>query len=917
LFRSGGKQTALASGGAFVTGLTFRGSPGGAGEDQNGWLGMQITVGSRNLMVTALGRWVLPGNSATHTLQILDAASQSQIGPPVTVNLGGATPNQFRYATLSSSVILAAGRSYFIVSSENQYAPGNDQLWLNSSASTFTTTGDATLNGSAEQDVFRNGQWFLSNEPHQMHGPVNFQYTATSALATFPSTPFVPLGRSTFPIDPQAVIVASGTTILDAKTMQYDFRHPAVNSVVIQWWIDGQPVGPQILGPQNPVDAGVGPFWPFTLDTTTLTDGTHAVFLQCVDVRPNSANNAPAYVYQSLSLNLIVQNTGPLNGAQRIPIAPYDSGGYQGPPMPDWAQYNGDPTRSVNGFPYPTPPIPPATSPSSPYFTNPALLRSPDNYYCIDLPKLKTHEYEYDYTVVTTPQGGVLTGATNPSISPTFDAQVAALDLAHFTWEGFRCDSRVDPFSTWIAEISDNGFVGTEMLGRVVWTDIQGNITTLAGLTLDRTNKLAYHNGIALQLTAAQNETRYKVVGNVTGFSTWVGLNDLCYDPRNPHRLYVGNLTAHFIIKIDLSTNPQTCTRFAGTENVSGYSGDGGDPLRATFNQPWSIIMGSDGVLYVADKFNGAIRTITTDGGGNGITIDTLCGVQANKPTPTQLMAADRGLVNGVKVDWNPAGSVTLSTAYINDPTTIKFAAGPTTSTTAKIVLYEADSNTIRLIDLAAQTVTRHFQMNQNLRNPNFSWFDIDVNGACGPVNDMLFCDSNSLYMRCALDGSYIQQFYGDVAAFTPPSVNFGSGLAEGPIAPGGINGHGNTSGDPNLVIDPTQWAYPWAEAFSKTRAGFLVAGFRHMGFMYWRSTLVGDPDPQCNKNLYANGNLMWLQGSCLCFPRGIKRPSLTFTGAPASVIWGPTSGRRPTISACRTITVPRHTMRPTTARRC
>src|SRR5208282_6372495 len=61
-------------GGAYVTGQLL-GTPGIAGDEQNGWTGMQITVGSSNLSVTALGRWVLSGNEFTHTLMIFDGQS--------------------------------------------------------------------------------------------------------------------------------------------------------------------------------------------------------------------------------------------------------------------------------------------------------------------------------------------------------------------------------------------------------------------------------------------------------------------------------------------------------------------------------------------------------------------------------------------------------------------------------------------------------------------------------------------------------------------------------------------------------------------------------------------------------------------------------------------------------------------------
>src|SRR5262249_48879997 len=59
----------------FVTGQSL-GTPR---HDFNGWVGMQIRTGSGSLAVTGVGRIVAPGNSGSHAVKIVDAATWSDV----------------------------------------------------------------------------------------------------------------------------------------------------------------------------------------------------------------------------------------------------------------------------------------------------------------------------------------------------------------------------------------------------------------------------------------------------------------------------------------------------------------------------------------------------------------------------------------------------------------------------------------------------------------------------------------------------------------------------------------------------------------------------------------------------------------------------------------------------------------------
>jgi len=85
--------------------------------------------------------------------------------------------------------------------------------------------------------------------------------------------------------------------------------------------------------------------------------------------------------------------------------------------------------------------------------------------------------------------------------------------------------------------------------------------------------------------------------------------------------LYVADTLNHCIRAIDLETG--VVESIAGT-GEAGYSGDGNDALSAQFNQPLDIEFGPDGLLYIADRFNNAIRALDLESGivetvaGNG-----------------------------------------------------------------------------------------------------------------------------------------------------------------------------------------------------------------------------------------------------------------------------------------------------------
>lgn len=71
--------------------------------------------------------------------------------------------------------------------------------------------------------------------------------------------------------------------------------------------------------------------------------------------------------------------------------------------------------------------------------------------------------------------------------------------------------------------------------------------------------------------------------------------------------LYYAEMGGHKVRMIDAATH--MVRTVAGT-GLSGYSGDGGDPLQAQLNSPYGVAVGPDGTLYIADSGNNRIRAV-------------------------------------------------------------------------------------------------------------------------------------------------------------------------------------------------------------------------------------------------------------------------------------------------------------------
>src|SRR4051812_48144525 len=83
--------------------------------------------------------------------------------------------------------------------------------------------------------------------------------------------------------------------------------------------------------------------------------------------------------------------------------------------------------------------------------------------------------------------------------------------------------------------------------------------------------------------------------------------------------LYVAEAMSHCVRKIDLKTG--VISTAAGT-GKKGFSGDGGPATKATFNEPYAVVVSPEGDLYVVDRLNARVRKIE----GKTGTVTTVAG---------------------------------------------------------------------------------------------------------------------------------------------------------------------------------------------------------------------------------------------------------------------------------------------------
>jgi len=249
--------------GAFVTAATL----GALRNDFNGWLGMKFTVGTSPLNVTALGRYVITGNSGTHTMKLVNASNGSDVpNGSVSIALSGATAGQFQYGVLANSITLLANTSYYVVSQES---PGGDEWAVETT--TVTTSGVASCDGA----ILNSGNWIFRPPANTTFVPVNFLFGPPNQAPDVSITS--PAGGATFTA-PANISVNATASDSDGTVARVDF------------FADSTLLGTAATSPYSVPWNNVGP-GSYTLTAKAIDSSGAATTSGPIDITVNSSTS--------------------------------------------------------------------------------------------------------------------------------------------------------------------------------------------------------------------------------------------------------------------------------------------------------------------------------------------------------------------------------------------------------------------------------------------------------------------------------------------------------------------------------------------------------------------------------------------------------------------------------------------------
>lgn len=156
-----------------------------------------------------------------------------------------------------------------------------------------------------------------------------------------------------------------------------------------------------------------------------------------------------------------------------------------------------------------------------------------------------------------------------------------------------------------------------------------------------------------LETIAGSGEKGYSGDGGEPLQATFNLPHEIRFDKRGD--LYIVDMSNHVVRKIDFQKN--IVTTIAGT-GVPGYSGDGGNANKAQLKNPHSIQFGPDGDLYICDIGNHVIRKVNMQ----NMQISTFAGTGKPGRTPDNSPLEGTPLNGPRSLDFDQAGNLWLAT---------------------------------------------------------------------------------------------------------------------------------------------------------------------------------------------------------------------------------------------------------------
>ncbi len=149
----------------FVTGGTPRlASPTGA------WYGMAIQVQSVPITVRELGRAFGLGLTTPHMMRLVDAQTNMDLSPAITIDMNSDTDGAFKYGQLVPPADLQANQTYYVLSQE--FNPGDQ--YLEQDALITNHRPEAKVLSAVYSDS--PGAFVVVGAQDHTYGPVNIKY---------------------------------------------------------------------------------------------------------------------------------------------------------------------------------------------------------------------------------------------------------------------------------------------------------------------------------------------------------------------------------------------------------------------------------------------------------------------------------------------------------------------------------------------------------------------------------------------------------------------------------------------------------------------------------------------------------------------------------------------------------------------
>lgn len=540
----------------------------------------------------------------------------------------------------------------------------------------------------------------------------------------------------------------------------------------------------------------------FQWNSSSVPDGTYAISVEVVNGGPDVDRMQPQ------PRQVVVDNVpGSVVGTQKVPLLGNQYGSKFAPPVTDWFVCSGV-HELCTAKPYPAVVSPPVHS-----IANPDQYLSPGNWFIEPLGHAITTIYETLPTVYATRDGHLYTDGLHSKYGSTSATVYQFVEKDDFR-DGQRNRAEVSPFSTYVNDPDSDGWIALDLAGRIVRVAQDGSVTTIVGHILPDAT-IPKRDGASLAEINAQKT----LLGQFIGLE-FQKCNDLAFDPNDSKTIYVADSNHNRIAEVDLHGPVPIITTLAGTS--SGYV-DG--PLAsAKFSNPYSVIVASDGTVYVGDRGNKAVRAIKN------------------------------GQVSTVVGSKFP----TIPSPIVVSPMVIRF------DSRGNIIVGDADAggSAIFRIDPMAHTVTKIHDIPSG--DGKWMWLDVDRYGPAnspygnvGPKDDILWAlttgGNNTFTGRISADGTRYDRL-------------FGNGLD--PIT------HGLAS-----QVNDGMGHYPWAIAVHKSQSKIIGTGSGSMGVAQARLAVQSDRR-SLDVRAFSAGLSVFNLGSVSAFSGNIGAGSGGFIGS-------------------------------------